>query len=88
MYTTIIHPLRKKLKLKLLEYAVLDAVYFISYLEGKKFISREVAEEFDVQPSKVQYIVNKLIKMGYLQKNKYNKNISVTELTKIAFLKN
>lgn len=88
MYTTIIHPLRKKLGLTLKEYIILDAVYLISYLEGRKAVPREMAEMFDMTTSNVQYIVNKLIRMGYLQKNRYNRHVSVTEITKIAFFKN
>lgn len=88
MYTTIIHPLRKQLKLSVKEYIVLDAVYFVNHLQGKKINAREIAELFDLTKSSVEYSIKKLIKMGYLQKNKYNRNVSVTELIKIAFLKN
>lgn len=88
MYTTIIHPLRKQLKLSVKEYIVLDAVYFVNHLQGKRINAREIAELFDLTKSSVEYSIKKLIKMGYLQKNRYNRNVSVTELIKIAFLKN
>lgn len=87
MYTTIIHQLRKKLGLSVKEYVILDAFYYSSYLQGKKINAREIAELFDFTKSSVEYSIKKLIKLGYLQKTKQNKNISTTEITKIAFLK-
>jgi DNA-binding MarR family transcriptional regulator len=88
MYTTIIHPLRKKLGLSVKEYIILDAFYLNSYLKGKKVNSREIADLFDFTNSSVDYAIKKLIKTGYLQKNKENKIITTTELTKLLFLKN
>ena len=88
MNSIIVHSLRKKMDLSVKEYMVLDFVYHTSYLLGKKVSMREMAEEFDFKVSNVNYMVENLIKLGYLQKNKYNKNITTTELTKIFFLKN
>jgi DNA-binding MarR family transcriptional regulator len=88
MNTIINHSLRKKLGFSVKEYAILDAFYYSSYFKGKKINAREIAEIFDFTKSSVEYSIKQLIKLGYLQKNRYNRNITVTELTKIAFLKN
>lgn len=82
------NPLRKKLGLSIKDYIILDAYYQTSYLDGKKINAREIAELFDFTKSSVEYSIKKLIKSNYLQKNRYNRNITITELTKIAILKN
>lgn len=46
-----------------------------------------MAELFDYTKSSIEYLIKKLIKAGYLQKNKFNRNITATELTKLTFLK-
>jgi len=88
MNTIFNHSLRKKLGLSLKEYAILDAYYYSSFLQGKKINAREISDLFDFTKSSVEYSINKLIKLGYLQKNKENKIITTTELTKLLFLKN
>lgn len=65
----------------------MDHVYYTSYLKGKKVSIREMAELFDYTKSSIEYLIKKLIKAGYLQKNKFNRNITATELTKLTFLK-
>ena len=87
MNTIINHSLRKKLKLSLKEYAILDAYYYSSLLEGKKINAREIADIFDFTKSSVEYSIKKLIKLGYLKKIKENKTIIITDISKIAFLK-
>ena len=86
MNITIYHPLRKKLGLSIKEYVIIDCIYYQSYLIGKKINSREIAELFDFTKSSVEYFIRKLIYKGYLQKNDFNKNITVTELIKIEYL--
>lgn len=87
MNTIINHSLRKKLKLSLKEYAILDAYYYSSFLEGKKINAREISDILDFTKSSVEYSIKKLIKLGYLQKVKENKTIILTGISKIAFLK-
>jgi len=67
--------------LKINEYSILDEIYKTSHLNLKKISKQEIADYLDLTKSKVEYAITKLIKLGYLQKNKYNKNITVTELT-------
>lgn len=81
MYTTIIHNRRKQMGLKITEYCILDEIYKTSRLNLKKINKQEIADYLDLTKSKVEYTIIKLIKLGYLQKNRYNRNITITDLT-------
>jgi len=86
MYTTIVHNRRKQMGLKITEYCILDEIYKTSRLNLKKINKQEIADYLDIPKSRVEYAINKFIKIGYLQKNKYNKNITITDIT-YEFLK-
>lgn len=77
----VIHHRRKQMKLKINEYCILDEINKTSRLKLNKINKREIAEYLDLTKSSVEYTINKLIKLGYLQKNRYNKNITITDLT-------
>ena len=72
--------------LKITEYCILDEIYKTSRLNLKKINKQEIADYLDLTKSKVEYTIIKLIKLGYLQKNRYNRNITITDLT-YEFLK-
>jgi len=72
--------------LKINEYCILDEIYKTSRLNLKKINKQEIADNLELTKSKVEYTITKLIKLGYLQKNNYNKNITITDIS-YEFLK-
>lgn len=73
MYTTIIHPLRKAYNLSLLEYCVLDSVWFLSKNNRHNGwcvkTKQGIADDLDVSKQHVIRVINALIEKGLIEKD-------------------
>lgn len=70
-YATLLYDVRKCLGVSIPEYFYLDMVYFLSRKTGWCFKSLEaIADDMGMQKSGVAYMRDRLIKKGYLERNK------------------
>lgn len=72
MYTTIIHPLRKALKLTLTEYCVLESIRSLSHNNeyGCWCVASKqtIADGLDITRQQIHTIINKLVERGFIEK--------------------
>jgi len=84
-YTLILHQIRKKLKLTLMEYCVADCIYHLSNnpqskVAGWCYASKKAIAEILGSTSKTIFeIINKDIKKGFIEKDNDTKHLRTTE---------
>lgn len=86
-YTTVIHQAREKLGISLAEYCVADIIYHLSgapksrELGGWCYASKEtIGKNLGISRMTVHTIINKLIKLGLLEKDSDTKHLRTTGL--------
>lgn len=89
-YTTIRHKFRKENKLSTLEYCMLDMVFCLSTNQSNSigwcYMSREsMAEELGISKQAILNMIERLISLGWLEKNIETKHIRTTDRWYINF---
>lgn len=86
-YATLLYDVRKALGISIPEYFYMDMVYFLSRRTGWCFKSLEaIAEDMGMQKSGVSYMRDRLVKKGFLERNKKGEVRATDKYEEIAII--
>lgn len=94
LYTHIYHNFRKENKLTCNEYVICDMVYHLSVnpdakVKGWCFMSREtMADEIGISKQSVINLLNKMIEIGFLEKDEVTKFVKTTKKWNVVYFSN